>query len=521
MAKRIPVTINGQPVEVPAGCTVAAAVARADESVLRRSVTGQPRGPLCGMGICFECRLTIDGHPHRRSCQTACCPGMTIQTEGALSPPPLGGPVIPQLELPQVQTFDVLVVGAGPAGLAAAVCAAEGQCRVGVVDDNPDVGGQIWRGGRGQPSNPEATPWLERLRIAPIEFLPDTQVAGPIGPGRLLAESRGKPNELRYERLILATGARERFLPFPGWTLPGVLGAGGLQAMVKSGLPIEGKQVVVAGSGPLLLAVAAYLHTHGARVRLIAEQASRAALARFGIRLLLTQPGKVRQGLTLRWMLREVPYRTNCWPIRAEGDRQLTAVTVTDGRTAWAEPCEFLACGFGLVPNLELPLVLGCDVRAGVVQVDEMQQTSRPGIYCAGEPTGIGGLERSLAEGRVAGYAASGQMEQARRWVAARTKAHRFARGLAATFALRAELRQLAEPDTIICRCEDVAMGRLRPYDSWRAAKLQTRCGMGPCQGRICGAAVEFLCGWSPESVRPPVFPTDVGNLATMNLEVH
>lgn len=521
MSERIPVTVNGQSLEVPADCTVAAAVVRAGESLFRRSVSGQPRGPLCGMGICFECRLTIDGQSQRRSCQTVCCPEMAIQTDQVNTATIQGATEAPGHEPSQIQTFDVLVVGAGPAGLAAASCAAESRCRVGVVDDNPDAGGQIWRGERSHPSNPEATAWLERLRNAPIAFLPDTQVVGLIGPGRLLAESQGKPCELRYQRLILTTGARERFLPFPGWTLPGVLGAGGLQAMVKSGLPIEGKQVIVAGSGPLLLAIAAYLHTHGARVRLIAEQASWKALSRFGATLLLTQPGKVRQALTLRRTLRAVPYRPGCWPLRAEGDRQLTAVMLTDGSRRWTEPCDYLACGFGLVPNLELPLLLGCAVRAGVVPVDTMQQTSRPGIYCAGEPTGIGGLERSLAEGRVAGYAASDQPDQARRWFAARTKAHRFARALATTSTLRDELRQLAEPGMIVCRCEDVTLERIRHYNNWRAAKLQTRCGMGPCQGRVCGGAVEFLFGWSTESIRPPLFPTAVANLASMNVDPH
>jgi NADPH-dependent 2,4-dienoyl-CoA reductase/sulfur reductase-like enzyme len=469
------------------------------------------------MGICFECRLTIDGQPQRRSCQTACLPDMKIQTEQPV-PPDFQCEVQPKPRAhAPVQAFDVLIVGAGPAGLAAACCAAESNCRVGVVDDNLAAGGQIWRGEHSQPGNPEAAHWLERLGDAPIEFVAGTQVIGDIESGRLLAECRGEPRELRYQRLIVATGARERFLPFPGWTLPGVLGAGGLQAMVKSGMPIEGRQVVVAGSGPLLLAVAAYLHTHGAKVRLVAEQAAQRSLARFGLSLLWTQPGKVRQAYSLRRTLRGIPYRPGCWPLRAEGDRQLTAITLTDGKAVWTEPCDYLACGFGLAPNLELPLLLGCEVRVGVVQVDEWQQTSRPGVYCAGESTGIGGLECSLAEGRIAGYAASEQLGRARRYFDARRHAHRFARALEAAFALRDELRQLAKADTIVCRCEDVPLERLRPYDNWRAAKLQTRCGMGPCQGRVCGGAIEFLFGWPAGSVRPPIFPTDVVNLAAID----
>ena len=189
--------------------------------------------------------------------------------------------------------FDVLVVGAGPAGLAAAVCAAEGGATVGIVDDNPSPGGQIWRGDSAKPS--EAARWVGRLRAAGVQEFCGTRVFHQPEPGVLLAEGEESLFELSYGKLIIATGARELFLPFPGWTLPNVMGAGGLQAMVKSGLPIGGKRVLVAGCGPLLLAVAAYLRQHGADILMICEQASWSSLARFGMAL-LRQPGKLRQG---------------------------------------------------------------------------------------------------------------------------------------------------------------------------------------------------------------------------------
>ncbi len=163
--------------------------------------------------------------------------------------------------------FDVLIIGAGPAGLAATVAASRHGLKVALVDDNPDLGGQIWRGERPKPSSPEAASMFRSLLEADFEALPRTRIVGTAGPGTLLAESQESMIELGYRSLILATGARELFLPFPGWTLPNVLGAGGLQALVKSGLPIEGKSVVVAGSGPLLLAVAALLKKKGAVIR--------------------------------------------------------------------------------------------------------------------------------------------------------------------------------------------------------------------------------------------------------------
>jgi hypothetical protein len=119
-----------------------------------------------------------------------------------------------------------------------------------------------------------------------------------------------------------------------------------------------------------------------------------------------------------------------------------------------------------------------------------------------------------LAEGQIAGFAAAGRIESAKELFHTRAKLHKFAKVLNRTFSLRAELKSLPRPETLVCRCEDVAYGRLQKHTSWRAAKLQTRCGMGPCQGRICGPATQFLFDWRPESVRPPIFPTRFENLA-------
>jgi NADPH-dependent 2,4-dienoyl-CoA reductase/sulfur reductase-like enzyme len=307
-------------------------------------------------------------------------------------------------------------------------------------------------------------------------------------------------------------GARERFLPFPGWTLPGVTGAGGLQALVKSGLPIEKKKVVIAGTGPLLLAVAAYLQKRGAIVLLIAEQAAQSQLLAFGF-CLWRWPGKIVQALQLKRELAGIAHLTNCWVEAAHGDERLQRITLRRGQQTWDVDCDYLACGFHLVPNVELAVFLGCALRDGVVQVDEMQATTVPHIYSAGEATGIGGLELSLVEGQIAGFAATNQMAFARALFAERRKQQQFATLLKRAFALRAELKRLPQPDTFVCRCEDVTFARAAQFTAWRAAKLHTRCGMGPCQGRICGPALEFLLDWQPESVRPPVFPVQVGSL--------
>jgi NADPH-dependent 2,4-dienoyl-CoA reductase/sulfur reductase-like enzyme len=426
---------------------------------------------------------------------------------------------------------EVIVVGAGPAGIAAATAAARHGRSVLLVDDNPAAGGQIWRGGIEAPSqhanhgenargeNAKKGSALHQLTKSGAELLFGCRIFDAPSPGTLeaLSETAGEPEivTLRYDRLILATGARERFLPFPGWTLPGVFGAGGLQALAKGGFPVRGKRVAVAGSGPLLLAVAVHLQQYGAHITSIAEQAPLAQLAPFAASL-WSHPAKIWQGIGYRAALGRTPYRTGCWPIAAFADKTtglLKSVQLTNGTKTWDEPCDLLACGFHLVPNTELAALLGCDLRGDFVAVDEQQQTSVANIYCAGEPTGIAGLDAALVQGEIAGLACAAQPTGPMR--ARNAAEQKFAARLEAAFRLRPELRRLASSETIVCRCEDVTYRNLADRTGWTDAKLQTRCGMGPCQGRICGPATQTLFGWTPKSVRPPLFPVPVSALCS------
>jgi NADPH-dependent 2,4-dienoyl-CoA reductase/sulfur reductase-like enzyme len=336
--------------------------------------------------------------------------------------------------------------------------------------------------------------------------------------GVLLAETGEGPLELSWQKLILAVGARELFLPFPGWTLPNVTGPGGMQVLVKAGLPVAGKRVVVAGSGPLLIAASAELRKAGARVVVVAEQAGLSDLVRFAAALPRSAPKKIFQALQYQLRLLGVPYRTGCWVTAAQGGQKVEQVTIQSQKKTWTIPCDYLACAYGLVPNLELPRLLGCRLENGVVLVNLWQETLVGDVYCAGEPTGIGGEDRALIEGRIAGHAASGRTDKADCLFKARKRARKFSLAMDRAFALRDELKHLAQPDTIVCRCEDVTRRQLEPYDGWRSAKLHTRCGMGPCQGRVCGGAARVLFGWKHESVRPPLFPVTVGTLADADL---
>ena len=414
--------------------------------------------------------------------------------------------------------FDVVVVGAGPGGMAAATIAAEVGRRVCIIDDNRAPGGQIWRGfdqvdAEKYPHGHVYRQWMQRLRKTGCEVWPGWQATDCPASHCLRVECNGEIRDVNFRNLIVATGARERFLPFPGWTLPGVTGVGGLQALVKAGLEARGKRVVVAGTGPLLLAIAAGLSDAGADIVAIYEQAPLARLARFGMSL-VGHPGKLAEGAAYRMKTRHAVYRTGSWIKRVEGAGRVERAVVSDGQKEWTHACDWLACGFHLVPNLELPRLLGCRIANGYVAVDDRQRSTVPDVACIGELTGIGGIDKAILEGQIAGWAAARRDAEAAALATKMGPYRRFARGLDRAFALREELRTLAKAETYVCRCEDVAYSDLSECRGWREAKLHTRCGMGACQGRICGAATEFLFGWQTDGTRPPVFPAAVSAIA-------
>lgn len=410
----------------------------------------------------------------------------------------------------------LVILGAGPAGLAAAEAASRDGQAVILIDENPDPGGQIWRGGAAQWKDGRAQRLWDALRARPaVAFQFGTRVVAAAGPGLLLLAKDGVPQVLGWERAIVCSGARELLLPFPGWTLPGVTGAGGMQALIKGGMPVAGKRVLVAGTGPLLLAVADTVDRHGGIVAGIVEYRGTRALARFAGQLALAHGSKLAQAVGLAAGLLGVPYLRGASVRAANGDGQLKSVLIEHAGQEREIACDYLACGFGLVPALESAALFGCAVAGGKMIVDSAQATSVAGVWAAGESTGIGGVDKALAEGRIAGLNAAG-LAPSPAQLNARRRAYEFADLLAATFSAPEAMRQVCQPSTIVCRCEDVRASDLAPHQSWRSAKLQTRAGMGPCQGRICGAACGFLYGWEEAGARPPVFPISAETLAAV-----
>ena len=412
-------------------------------------------------------------------------------------------------------TFDLVIVGAGPAGLAAARAAAGagGGLTIAVVDDNPRAGGQVWRQGPGAAQPDALREALAGLDAKPnVTLFSGAKVSALAEANQLSVESAEHGGiALSFGQLIIAAGARERLLPFDGWTLPGVTGAGGLQALIKGGVPVRGERIVVAGSGPLLIAALATARAAGARVLAIVEQAPRRAILSFGLSLGVT-PSKLWQALRLTRGFAGTSYWPDSIVVRALGDERVEAAVVRRGGREVTLECDRIACGYGLVPNVALAQTMGCRVARGAIEVDERQRTSVPGVWAAGECTGIGGMELARAEGEIAGLAASGQPVPVRlvhewaRW-------RRFAARVARSFELSASARAWPSAETILCRCEDVPFGDVSPHATWRDAKLHTRCGMGPCQGRLCGAAAQTYFGWDAATPRPPLAPTRIGAL--------
>lgn len=332
-------------------------------------------------------------------------------------------------------TYDLAVVGGGPAGVAAAVAAADRGLSVVLVDAGPRVGGQYFRtpSARLSPERPGGSHgWREftRLRERLAGHKRITHLAGHrvwmLEDGHrvlhlLDSERDGRAVTVRARGLVIAAGAHDRSIPFPGWDLPGVMTAGGAQALLKGNLLRAGERVVVAGSGPFLLPVATGLAAAGAKVAGVYE-ANRPTRFLASPRTLAANPGRLAEaaGYAAALLRHGIPYRTGRAVIAAHGDDAVEAVTVARLDRQWRPipgterriGCDALAVGYGFTPQLELPLHLGCATRLDadgslVVTVDAAQRTSVEHVWAAGETTGIGGARLALIEGELAGRAAA------------------------------------------------------------------------------------------------------------------
>ncbi|MEU8758699.1 FAD-dependent oxidoreductase [Streptomyces sp. NPDC048659] len=440
---------------------------------------------------------------------------------------------------------DLAIVGAGPAGLAAAVTAAELGLTVVLLDAASRPGGQFYRspapGLRAERPQALHHDWQafatreKRLRDSGVEHLAETHVwtVLPNNEGWTLhaRTQADAPVTVHARTVLLATGAYERQLPFPGWTLPGVVGAGGAQAMLKSGLVLPGRRVVVAGSGPLLLAVAATLASAGARVPAVVEAGAYTGYAR-STATLLRNPAKLFEGARYGAALARHHVRplTRHAVVEAHGTARVEAVTVArldrDWRpvpgTARRIPCDALAVGHGLVPELSLATSLGCATRTATdgtvaLALTRDQRTSVPGLWAAGETGGVGGAQLAITEGELAAHTIAASLgrqadgEETARLHRTRDRLRSFADAMGAAHRPGEGWTEWLRETTDVCRCEEVTAREIREATTElgasdpRTVKLLTRAGMGWCQGRMCGPAVAALCGGGASPDRRPL----------------
>ena len=456
---------------------------------------------------------------------------------------------------------DVAIVGAGPAGLNAALAATEFGAAVVVLDEYPEPGGQFLKQlpadfrvrdheqlGR---DYTKGDALFARVRKAGIRIINEALVWGAFEPGALSVSCRGDQFTVKARAIVVATGAYERPAVFPGWDLPGVMTPGAAQTLVKNQRTLPGNRIVLAGSGPFLLPVASTLLGAGASIGALLEATHPSAWWRDGARG-LAHVARMREAVGYAFMLAvsRVPVRFRRIVVRAEGngrlERVVTAACDEAGRaipgTRVSEPCDVLCASYGFIPAVQVTRLLGCRhrydlLRGGwIPEYDDDMETSVPGVFVAGEVAGIGGAHAAMAEGEIAGLAAAVKtgcivpLSRYQKAEAVRTHHRSFAAIMNRVFAPKADLDDHITDETIVCRCEEVTAGEIRgSAHEWspnvNTVKGVTRCGMGLCQGRICGSVVEQLVarklGREPGTVdtlrsRLPVRPVVLGDIAKM-----
>lgn len=454
--------------------------------------------------------------------------------------------------------YELLVVGGGPGGIQAALEAGQAGVRVGLIDDSPRLGGQYFRqppaemhtrdpGALHHGFAAAAAAMEELAALGTVELLRATTVWGADRRDEAvrlhLAGARG--GRLRAVRTILATGAIERVLPFPGWDLPGVLTLGAAQALLKWQGVRPGRQVVVAGAGPLILPVASALARTGTDLVAVCDASHPSAWLAAAPRSMLVDKLVEAAGYLSHLGASRIAYRPRTAAVRAEGDGRVEQVTLArldrDWRivagSQWTVAADALITSHGFVPSVELAAALGCTLAAGpppVAVVDGQQRTDVHGVFAVGELTGVAGAAAARAEGGIAGLVAARDLGRAidpvrlRAHARGRAREHRFAAGLRQATRLPDGWATWLDDDTIVCRCEEVpyarvkqAIGQLDATDL-RSVKMTTRCGMGYCQARMCGSTVADLVRLAtgvpaPDatalSTRPVTAPVRLGDL--------
>jgi len=553
----IEIAFEGRKLAAQAGESLAAALTAHGVMALRTTRDGAERGMFCGMGVCQDCLVEIDGKPDQRACMTKIDRPLSVRR--AAHGRPLISGATGSADAVAVERPELLVIGAGPGGLSAAIAARQAGAQVVVVDERAQPGGQYFKQVGVEtsarlapdPQHREGAALIETARALGVDIRSGVMVWGAFDPDGYAAIADGRSYRFAPKAAIVATGAYERGWPVPGWTLPGVMTTGAAQTLWRTARRLPGRRVLIAGNGPLNLQLAAELIEGGADVVAVVEAAPRPGPAQFGALCVMaaTSPGLLRDGL--RYHLRR----------RAGGAEMIHGMVVgsvekgAQGlrvRLVGAQPSrdahrefdvDVVCLGYGFEPSNELLRVLGCGHefdplrRHLVTRRDDRGRTDVAATYALGDCTGLGGARAALAEGTLVGLSAAedlghgidGGLAVRRKHAAAMLARHRrFQRALWRLYAAPAYSARLATPETLICRCEEVTFGQVEAAlaESARevgAVKRRTRLGMGRCQGRYCAPVLEALMaerfgqargeftGFAP---RVPVKPVGIEELA-------
>ena len=456
--------------------------------------------------------------------------------------------------------YDIVIIGSGFAGIASANILAGKGLSILMIDENFHVGGQLLRKipqelGINKKYKPDyvkkiGNAFVNNLKRDDIEILNNTSVIGIYDNNEILIEiEKKKVASIHYEVILFTTGARERYLPFKGWTIPGVFSAGMSQVLMKSSGVLPSRDVVVGGSGLFLFSAAYEFLNNGAKVRSVLESTGIADKVKM-LPVLLHNFSKIMEGARYLGKIGSsgVPIRFNTRIIEARGNGSLEEIVIgkTDRNGKLITGKEKIikvggfAYSYGFVPNIELPNLAGCKISfkkelgGWVVDVNENMETSIPGVFCAGEVTGVGGALKSVNEGETASlsilerFEKNGSIHAKKNKLLKERKHHlNFAKYFNTLYGIRDEEISEIPDETIICRCEDVKMGDIREavsngFISPGALKTSVRAGMGNCQGRTCGPIIYNLLGsvsgiegknFTLFSNRPPVKPVKISSL--------
>lgn len=537
-------TFDDHTVSPRPGQSLAAALTEAGHRAFRETAKGARRGIYCGMGVCQDCLVTVDGAPNLRACMTPAAPGLRVETQVAFAPLDPAAP-LPEAKPARHIAPDVLVIGGGAGGLAAAAEAARAGASVVVLDERKVPGGQFYKQAAAAPpldaQQAEGAALLAEAQAAGAQVIAGVEVWGAFDGLLFLAEVDGAALVARPRTAIVATGAYERPAIVPGWTLPGVMTTGAAQTLWRSYRTLPGRRVAVCGSGPLNVQVALELAEGGAEVALVAEASASpffrpvTALAMLATGFRLTLAG-LRMLTGLRRHGAPVLYGTRLVAVEAEGEALRATFRGPGGERSVT--VDALLMNDGFEPQNEILRLLGAEMRydAGVGHLrcrrGEGMETSVPGLYAVGDCAGMSGAPAAVAEGRIAGRKAAaatghGDGYDIFAFAHRRAAARRFQSWLWTMHDIRP--RSLAaQPDhTMLCRCEEITLGEVRAGlaegpSHVGSLKRATRLGMGRCQGRYCGPVAARLVAEATATPvedrshfapRVPVKPVAVGTI--------